>query len=121
MTMKNYNLKRGRWSVRERSLGRRIGIAMNEDIKSRLTAGIRHYSHDKKCTIREMHMKVLAHYFCDGHELQGDVFVPILKPEEQLPTFRQFQYFYKEAMKSMPQIKLRQRSYALRTNQPGAK
>lgn len=120
-TMSKHNLKRGRWSVRERSLGMRIGIAVNEDIKMRFALGIRHRSQDQRSNTREMYREMLTHYFCDGYELRGGVFVPILKPEDQLPTFRQFQYFYQKVMRSMPQINLRKCKYLMRANRPGAK
>jgi putative transposase len=88
-------------SVSERKRGRpkshhsESGINVNEEIRQRFRKGIqRFYASGEVRTLRDAYQRTLEHYFNCGYETQDGVPVPVLPPAHQLPTLRQFTYWY---------------------------
>lgn len=76
-------------------------IVITPEIATRFQQGIkRFYEHGAGTSLKEAYRRTLQHYFQVGHELHNGVLVPLLPPVEQLPTFRQFQHWYKRQVSS---------------------
>lgn len=87
--------KRGRWSASEREAGKRIGPAMDNELSELLLGGFRQFYNQRGYTLREAYMKTLLEHFTIGCEERAGNLVPILAPEDQLPTFWQFRHICK--------------------------
>jgi hypothetical protein len=93
-TLHDAGKKRGRASRCEKANGIR-GVALNERIISLLLRGIdRHFGCRNGVSLREAYKRTLTEHFLGGLEMIGGMWVPILKPEHERPTFWQFRYVY---------------------------
>lgn len=93
--------KRGRPSRHEKATGVR-GVGLNERITSVLLRGLEGYfGRCKAFSLREAYWRTLAEYFTDGGEIKDGVFVPVLKPKHEVPTFWQFRYVYRKWRKGL--------------------
>lgn len=87
--------KLGRPNALARSTGKDIGIVVDAEIKKRFQRGVRmFYETSKRMPLTKAFQHTLEAYFNKGYELQDGILAPILPPAEELPTFRQFQYWY---------------------------
>lgn len=74
-----------------------FGINVNEEVRSLLLAGVKlFYLNRQKATLRKAYRDTLARFFATGYRLEGNVKVPVLPREDQLPSFTQFQYWYQK-------------------------
>ncbi|MCP1312596.1 Mu transposase C-terminal domain-containing protein [Paenibacillus tyrfis] len=74
-----------------------FGINVNEEIRALLLAGIKlFYLNRQKVTLKKAYRDTLARFFSKGYEVKGNVKLPILPPEEELPSFTQFRYWYQK-------------------------
>jgi putative transposase len=77
------------------SSGLASGVNVNDHIRECFRKGIRQfYETGEGHTLREAYQRTLERYFNRGHEWREGVLVPILLPVEELPTLRQFSYWY---------------------------
>lgn len=89
---KDSGKKRGRRSFFEQATGR-LGPALNKSIEARLVRGIvRHLYSTPQSSLRQAYQTTLMEEFCDGGEVKNGVFVHVLKPKQELPSFWQFRY-----------------------------
>jgi len=87
--------KPGRPNALERATGHTMGVVIDDEIKKRFQRGVKlFYETPQKLPLTKAFQYMLETYFHIGYELQDGVPVPILPPAEELPTFRQFEYWY---------------------------
>lgn len=87
--------KLGRPNALARSTGTDVGIVIDAEIKKRFQRGVRmFYETSKRMPLTKAFQHTLEAYFNKGYELQDGILAPILPPAQELPTFRQFQYWY---------------------------
>ncbi|MCY9661297.1 DDE-type integrase/transposase/recombinase [Paenibacillus chondroitinus] len=74
-----------------------FGINVNEETRSLLVAGIKlFYLNRQKATLKKAYRDTLARFFTRGYKVEGIAKIPILPPEDQLPSFTQFRYWYQK-------------------------
>lgn len=89
--------KRGRKSAAEREAKQSIGISVTPEIEKLLLQGIQEfYEKDPANSLDDAYTLALARYFNVGWRIEDGIEVPVLKPDEELPTFRQFEYVYEK-------------------------
>lgn len=89
--------KRGRPSDLERAIGVRMGVNVDDQIRDYFRAGIRQFYETRQArSLKEAYQLTLEKFFHRGYEWQDGVAIPILPPAEELPTFRQFTYWYRK-------------------------
>jgi putative transposase len=89
--------KRGRPSDLERATGVRMGVNVDDRIRDYFRAGIRQFYETRQArSLKEAYQLTLEKFFHRGYEWQDGVAIPILPPAEELPTFRQFTYWYRK-------------------------
>jgi len=87
--------KLGRPNALARVSGQNEGVVIDEDIKQRFARGVKQfYENQQQMPLTKAFQRTLETFFNCGHELRDGVWVPILPPAAELPTFRQFQYWY---------------------------
>jgi len=87
--------KLGRPSALARIDGDANGIVVDDQIKKCFERGIKlFYENKQRLPLTKAFQRTLETYFNRGYELQDGVLIPILPPASELPTFRQFQYWY---------------------------
>jgi putative transposase len=87
--------KLGRPSALARVNGDDSGVIIDDEIEKRFERGVRlFYENQQRMPLTKAFQRTLETYFNRGYELQDGVLVPVLPPAGDLPTFRQFQYWY---------------------------
>lgn len=90
--------KRGRPSLLSKALGKPIGINVDADIREKLLKGSRlFYEKGAGRNLKQAYQLTLEKFFHKGYKLEQGVLVPIMPPAEELPSFRQFQYWYNKS------------------------
>ncbi|HLM45970.1 MAG TPA: hypothetical protein VK458_19020, partial [Myxococcaceae bacterium] len=113
--------KRGRPSKLALGEPGREGMNVTEEIRHLIVKGgtrfWRRRHRGKRLSLREAHQATLEALFCSGVEFRAGRVVPILKPEGELPTFRQFCYWLGKARNKERDLIARygERRHALRT------
>ncbi len=75
--------------------GRAAGIVVTEQIREKFRRGIHQFFETRRVnTLRAAYQRTLEQYFNQGYAWQAGVLVPVLPAAEELPTFRQFSYWY---------------------------
>jgi Integrase core domain len=89
--------KRGRSSLLSLSVGRKLGINVTDDIKNKFRKGIKlFYENRQKMPLTKAYQKTLEKFFNKGYKLLDGILVPNLPPASELPSFRQFKYWYEK-------------------------
>lgn len=89
--------KLGRPNRLSKIKGKPLGIIITPSIKRKFERGVKkHYERPGKTGLRWAYRRTLNDSFHNGYEIKDGVPVPILPKSEELPTFRQFYYWYKE-------------------------
>lgn len=91
-----YQTKLGRPSNKSQKTNKKIGIRVTSDIEIKFLRGIKKF-YDKKGkrkSLKKAFQRILETYFHIGYDFKNSELVPILPPAEELPTFRQFRYWY---------------------------
>lgn len=89
--------KRGRPSATTILRQQPTGVNVDARTLELFRKGIRQfYESGEKRTLREAYQRTLERYFNHGHEWREGVLVPVLPPSEELPTFGQFNYWYRK-------------------------
>lgn len=88
--------KLGRPSHKAKALNKKQGIRITTDIEKKFFRGTERLCEkkNKRKSLKKAFQRILEKYFNIGYELKDDVLIPILPPAEELPTFRQFRYWY---------------------------
>ena len=87
--------KRGRPRRTTQHLNASPGINITEEIKSKLVAMGRKFYEEQKLPLTEAYERGLPEFFKIGKHLEVDgSHKPVLPPEDELPTFTQFRYWY---------------------------
>ncbi len=87
--------KLGRPNALALAKGESSGVVIDADIQKRFQRGVKQfYENPQRMPLTKAYQRTLESYFNQGYELQEGVLIPILPPAEELPTFRQFQYWY---------------------------
>ncbi|MBX7223322.1 MAG: DDE-type integrase/transposase/recombinase [Blastocatellia bacterium] len=89
--------KRGRPNKSTQVTGTPVGINVDEEVKRKFRQGIRKFyeTKDGRPLLQAYHY-TLEHYFHRGFELHNDVWVKVLPPAGELPTYTQFRYWYEK-------------------------
>lgn len=91
----NYTSKPGRPGPLARVSVEPIGVVINANAREYLRRGIKtFYLSGKEKTLTGAYNRTMETYFHRGYYLKGNILVPILPPEEELPTERQFTHQY---------------------------
>ena len=84
------------------------GIIITEEIKKVFQVSIKRYYHTtKKNPLATTFNLMLKSFFVEDYRYENGVKKPILMPQEKLPTFRQFQYWYEKTYKSEEKLRKR--------------
>jgi putative transposase len=87
----NFTKKQGTKAVG----GRPTGITVTPDVEQKFALGIKSFfEKQSKPSLRDAFRRTIAKYFNTGYAMKGGTLVPIIPPEDQLPTERQFRYWY---------------------------
>lgn len=87
--------KLGRPNALARARGQNEGVVIDPEIKRRFERGVKQfYENRQQMPLTKAFQRTLESFFNCGYEQQEGVWVPILPPATELPTFRQFQYWY---------------------------
>jgi putative transposase len=71
------------------------GLQLSPEVEKKFSLGIKSFFEKQdKPTLRDAYKKTIAKYFNTGYAVRSGVLVPIIPPEDQLPTERQFRYWY---------------------------
>ncbi len=113
--------KRGRPSTLARAEPGREGLNVTTEIHGLIVKGGRRFwkkrHRGKRLSLREAYQATLETLFCTGVKFHDGHVVPVLKPEGELPTFRQFCYWLGKAREKEKDIRARygERRHALKT------
>jgi putative transposase len=90
--------KLGNPSNKSKRIGKKTGIRITIDIERKFKRGIKRFydKKNKKKSLKKAFQRILETYFHIGYELKDGILIPILPPAEELPTFRQFRYWYEK-------------------------
>lgn len=92
--------KRGRPSAVRLSTNLGQGVNVDPDIRDKFRRGIKAFYENSKSsgkhTFVEAYQLTLQNYFHKGYRMQNGVRIPVLPPVDELPTFRQFRYWYQK-------------------------
>lgn len=73
------------------------GIVINDEIKRTFEVSIRRFYHKtNKNPLNKVYKDMLRTFFVEEHRYENGVKKPILKDKSELPSYRQFSYWYKE-------------------------
>ncbi|MEC2074818.1 Mu transposase C-terminal domain-containing protein [Metabacillus fastidiosus] len=76
------------------------GINVDDDIKQVFRLSIKKYYHtSKKNPLKTAYKMMISNYFVDEYRYEDGVKKPILKDGNKVPTFEQFEYWYKKMYK----------------------
>lgn len=93
----NVTRKRGRPSHLALERGQPTGVNVDQSLLALFRKGIhRFYESGKVQSLRDAYQRTLEHYFNQGYEIQDGVCIPVLPPADELPTFWQFEYWYRK-------------------------
>jgi hypothetical protein len=112
--------KRGRPSKLALQEPTRAGMNVTADVRRLIVKGGRRYWKKKvagrRLTLREAHQRTLETFFYARLEYRDGVLTPILRSENELPTFRQFCYWLGKERKTEADLRARygDREFALR-------
>jgi putative transposase len=94
------DVKRGRPNRVRQAAGLAPGINIGPEERDKFKRGIRLFfenrSMPEKLTLREAHDQTLRRFFHAGYKTERGTPVPVLPPLDELPTFRQFEYWYQK-------------------------
>ncbi len=95
---KSSGKKRGRPSKIAQFTDLPTGINVNTDILDKFNRGIQlFYENAEGRTLQDAYQKTLEKFFHKGYDMLPDgTLVPFLPPANELPTFRQFRYWYEK-------------------------
>ncbi|BAY22644.1 HMG-I and HMG-Y, DNA-binding protein [Calothrix sp. NIES-2100] len=90
--------KRGRPSLLSIAKDQILGVNVDADIQDKFRKGIRlFYENSQERYLTKAYQDTLEKFFAIAYrESSNSVKVPILPPAEELPSFRQFQYWYEK-------------------------
>ncbi len=89
--------KRGRPNVIGSATCQATGANVDDDIRACFERGIHlFYENRGGRSLTMAYQLTLEKFFHKGYELRDGVLVPILPPADELPTFRQFRYWYEK-------------------------
>lgn len=89
--------KRGRRSNLTRATHEPTGVNVDSEIQEHFRRGIAlFYENRAGRSLSEAFQLTLERFFHRGYELREGVLVPILPPADELPTLRQFRYWYEK-------------------------
>ncbi|MEH7885630.1 Mu transposase C-terminal domain-containing protein [Bacillus sp. JJ1609] len=90
--------KRGRKRKIAQVLKMELGVNIDEEMKRIFRLAIKlHYSDTRKNPLKYAYDKMIEQFFNIGYEEKAGEWIPVIPPEEELPTLDQFKYyFYKE-------------------------
>lgn len=85
------------------------GIAIGPAQKKKFHLGIKSfYEKAKKPSLQEAYRQTLLRYFNSGYEMQDGKTIPVLPPKDELPTMRQFRYWYENNRNPERALKIRE-------------
>ena len=95
----DHSKRRGRPTLIKEVTGQITGINVDERVRELLVKiGEEFYEDEERITEEEAFRRGLSKYFRDGYDvLPNGVRVPVLLPDDQLPTLAQFRYWYGKA------------------------
>lgn len=108
--------KRGRPSKLSHVLGETLGVNITPERRDLLVQGAKRF-YEKDCLpFTHAYQRTLEVYFNAGYDFRNGVFVPRLPPAEELPSLRQFKYWYRKSRDQVASAIAREgeRDYALR-------
>jgi len=115
---KSSGKKRGRPSKIAQVTDLPTGINVNTEIRDKFNRGIRlFYENAEGRTLQDAYQKTLEKFFHKGYDmLPNGTLVPFLPPANELPTFRQFRYWYEKERNVAQALSVREgkRRYNLR-------
>jgi putative transposase len=92
-----FSTKLGRPSLRSRISGENKGIRISKRIEQIFSLAInKFYLNRKQYSFKTTYEKMLFHYFKNGYEQIDGVLVPVMPPDNELPSLDQFYYWYKK-------------------------
>lgn len=75
------------------------GVNISEDIKQAFRSGVSlFYNTKEKAPLKRAFQKTLEKFFYSGYHFDGEVRIPILQPEDKLPSFGQFKYWFNKEL-----------------------
>lgn len=75
------------------------GVNVTEEIKQLFRSGIRLFYNTKdRAPLKRAYQQTLEKFFYNGYRYDGTVAIPILPPQEQLPSFIQFKYWFEKEL-----------------------
>jgi hypothetical protein len=84
------------------------GIVITEDIKRVFEVSIKRFFHTtKKNSLVTTHQEMLKTFFVADYRFENGVKIPILQNQDNLPTLRQFEYWYKKTYHSEEKLRSR--------------
>ncbi len=87
--------KRGRPSRKAKESGVPTGVNIDDTTKEWFRQGIQLYYETRECkTLKEAWLRTLMRFFAVDEKVCDDTTIPVLPPASQLPTERQFRYWY---------------------------
>ncbi|MFZ2798621.1 MAG: Mu transposase C-terminal domain-containing protein, partial [Syntrophorhabdus sp.] len=73
-----------------------FGINITADIQKIITASVKKYHFKEKLSLQKSYSKMLEAQFNVGYKTKDGERVPILRPDNELPSFGQFYYWFKK-------------------------
>jgi hypothetical protein len=109
--------KRGRPSAIGKAQGQPTGVNVDVAMREHFRRGIStFYESREKRPLTAAYQFTLERYFHKGYELRDGVLVPILPPANELPTFKQFRYWYEKERNPAQAIASREGQRHFETN-----
>lgn len=100
--------KRGRPSQLASLCHQPTGVNVDANMRELFRRGIRlFYENTSGRSLKAAYQLTLEKFFHRGYELHNEVWIPILPPAEELPTFRQFRYWYEKDRDLSKSLRLR--------------
>ena len=108
--------KRSRPGNVARLTGDSTGVNIDDTIKEYFRRGTKlFYENAEKIPLTQAFERILTFFFHQGKELRDGVFVPLLPPTNELPTFSQFHYWYRKVRDLTRSSAVREGSHAFDT------
>jgi putative transposase len=90
-------VKLGRPSMVAKYTGIATGVNIDDTIKECFRRGTKLYREQaEKITLKGAYARTLTLFFHQGKELRNGRFLPLLPPAAELPTWNQYQYWYRQ-------------------------
>jgi hypothetical protein len=99
--------KRGRKSRIAKAFPDRAGINITEAVQRLLVQGGKRYYEKRKLRLKDAYQRTMEHFFRVRLELRDGAVIPILPPAHEMPTFRQFCFWFGKARDMEREIKAR--------------